>query len=40
MKKNVAMASCYCLFSKYWEKNSIPCCYRKKKTPRWRKKLT
>ena len=32
LKKNVAIASCYYLFSKIWKKNSI-CCYKKEKTP-------
>ena len=28
MKKNVAMASFYCLVSKIWKKNSILYCYK------------
>ena len=32
LKKNVAMVSCYYLFSKIWKKISI-CCYKKEKTP-------
>ena len=29
MKKNVAVATFYCLVSTIWEKNSIFCCYKK-----------
>ena len=32
MKKNVAMASFYCLVSKIWKKKSILCCNKKGKS--------